>query len=126
MGQALGKMVALLAVVTVLNSTQCLNFCAVRPCDAASVASARKDSTSHCHHSPASSKSEPTNRSSSCTHQPLLVTEKLTKVGTGELSTLPVLVGHSASSYGRLTMPAANIIGSSPQEGTAIAVILRI
>jgi hypothetical protein len=125
-GRSLAKSIALLALVTVISSAQCFNFCAVHPCNEARPAPV--NDTQSCHHSPGSSKSQPTEQRSSCSHQPLLMSEKAASVGTTELlaSGIAIPLQHSTSLYTHAGTVPADPMGSPPTQQRLATVVLRI
>jgi hypothetical protein len=127
MGRSFARDVALLALLTVISSAQCVNFCAVHPCnDAPPVTPAH--SAQSCHHSPASSKPEPTKPDSNCIHQPMLVSEKVGSAVLGALSltVLPMFSVYSGSDQVSAPILIAHTTGSSPTLLLTRTVILRI
>jgi hypothetical protein len=122
------KAVALLALITAISSVQCLNFCAVHPCNQARSASAPVNGAQSCHYSPASSKSQPNEQRENCAHQPLLVSEKAPAVEMGAMmvSSGSLTIRFSPQQYAHSAILTADTIGSPPTEHSTTSVILRI
>jgi hypothetical protein len=87
MGGSVAKTVAFLALLAVMSSAQCLNLCAINPCDVN-----RNSSTPEsCHHSSGSSQPETPQQSNDCAHHSMLAGEKKdNSIGAAAVS-LPVL-----------------------------------
>lgn len=128
MGRTLAKAVALIALITVISSAQCLNFCAVHPCNEAQPAQRPIDAAQSCHHSPDSSKSEPTQPSSNCTHQPMLVSDRasFSAPGVAFVSISPISFLHSAPVEAYFAVLTAETSGSPRTQVLTNSVVLRI
>ena len=128
MGRSWAKAVALLALITVISSAQCLNFCAVHPCNETPPVSAPVSAATSGHHSPAESTPEPTKQQNDCSHQPLLLTEKAPSVEAGALllSSVPLAVRCFIPLHAHSAVLVADAIGSPPTEPFSKTVVLRI
>ena len=129
MGRTLAKAVALLALITVISGAQCLNFCAVHPCDEVQTESRPVEATESCHHSPASSKPQPPERRPNCAHQPMLVSTKdtlFTVPGATVLTALPILLVHSVPVAPYVAVLSGDTASSPPTRSLTKTLILRI
>jgi hypothetical protein len=127
MGRSLARVITLLVLITVMSSAQCINFCAVHPCDEAQAETTAGDAGESCHHSAASSKPEPPVRSN-CTHQPVLLTGKQVISAPVAISAheLPSTLLPSAGIDVQVAIRTTEPPGSPPFQFLSRTIILRI
>jgi hypothetical protein len=124
MERTLARSVVLLALVAIISSAQCVNFCAVHPCDEVQPGSQTEQS---CHHSKPSSTPEPQPRSN-CAHEQMLVSEKVSFKAPGAIafSILSLSFAHSSLAEVSFADLTAERPGAPPTQVLTKTVILRI
>jgi hypothetical protein len=124
MGLTLTKVVALIVLTTVVSSAQCVNWCAVHPCDE-EPSSQPVDAAQSCHHSKTSSNTESSQPTSNCSHQPVLVSEKVSRVSPSPASfqMLPQSFAHAPVGAAYLAPFQTERWGSPPTQVTTNTVL---
>ncbi len=121
MARSLAKFVSLVALIAVISSAECLNFCAVYACGGSAAVPVQEQS---CHDATESGPAQP---ASNCTHEPMLVNAK-DSIGVpgASLIFLAAAIGHPTPLQSSAVTRTAELAGLPPSGIATKTLILRI